>query len=211
MDKIKPSCAALLRRRRRGFKPAQEDNAQDPAAGDHHEMDPIPVAEPDIEQPAAPEPEDEADSVFKYSVYEDGQDPLGYEIGKMISQARKVWQVKINVSPTEWDWRWSNEFEEAFSGRYQQGRPHLIPDTTDFEAFAKETIAKMPANAAAVPIEFMTSALGQVIAHCKAHFHGFDLESIDHAPLATVILNAFHRGLLLAPAIGDAESIPAAE
>lgn len=41
----------------------------------------------------------------------------------------------------------------------------------------------MPANAAAVPIEFMTSALGQVIAHCKAHFHGFDLESIDHAPL----------------------------
>lgn len=130
MDKIKPSCAALLRRRRRGFNPAQEDNAQDPAAGDHHEMDPIPVAEPDIEQPAAPEPEDEAagependeaDSVFKYSVYEDGQDPLGYEIGKMISQARKVWQVKINVSPTEWDWRWSNEFEEAFSGRYQQG------------------------------------------------------------------------------------------
>lgn len=41
----------------------------------------------------------------------------------------------------------------------------------------------MDENIITIALDYMAGALGQVVAYCKATYEGFDLESIDYAPM----------------------------
>lgn len=178
MDRIKPGCETLFRRRR--SKPAHDNPPQSEPAGEPQELQDMtraqqqPAEQPqelqdmtnaqqqptgesqelrdrtsaqqqpaeqqqelhdmtsvqqrpaaDLPPPAAPD--EDAASDFKFSVYEEPQDELTYEIGKMIAAARKVWEIRIPVNPEAYDWRRTLEFEDLFTGTFQQGYLAKMP------------------------------------------------------------------------------------
>ena len=105
MDKIKPSCEALFRRRRSSSS-VHDHEAQNLPAGEQHELDDIlnveqsaPTLEAEMEAEDVADEDTESD--FKYSVYEEPRDEVAYEIGKMIARSTKLWQVRILANPGE--------------------------------------------------------------------------------------------------------------